>query len=705
MALGLQRARSTTELRKEKSRDAARSRRSQETEVLYQLAHTLPFARGVSAHLDKASIMRLTISYLRMHRLCAAGEWNQVGAGGEPLDACYLKALEGFVMVLTAEGDMAYLSENVSKHLGLSQLELIGHSIFDFIHPCDQEELQDALTPQQTLSRRKVEAPTERCFSLRMKSTLTSRGRTLNLKAATWKVLNCSGHMRAYKPPAQTSPAGSPDSEPPLQCLVLICEAIPHPGSLEPPLGRGAFLSRHSLDMKFTYCDDRIAEVAGYSPDDLIGCSAYEYIHALDSDAVSKSIHTLLSKGQAVTGQYRFLARSGGYLWTQTQATVVSGGRGPQSESIVCVHFLISQVEETGVVLSLEQTEQHSRRPIQRGAPSQKDTPNPGDSLDTPGPRILAFLHPPSLSEAALAADPRRFCSPDLRRLLGPILDGASVAATPSTPLATRHPQSPLSADLPDELPVGTENVHRLFTSGKDTEAVETDLDIAQMRKLKLRLLTTGTELRSDGAGTSAKVHPSPRLILLPPSCPPQDADALDLEMLAPYISMDDDFQLNASEQLPRAYHRPLGAVPRPRARSFHGLSPPALEPSLLPRWGSDPRLSCSSPSRGDPSASSPMAGARKRTLAQSSEDEDEGVELLGVRPPKRSPSPEHENFLLFPLSLSFLLTGGPAPGSLQDPSTPLLNLNEPLGFHFVTQSGVQWHKHSSPQPRPPGLK
>nr|XP_034802764.1 hypoxia-inducible factor 3-alpha isoform X1 [Pan paniscus] len=681
MALGLQRARSTTELRKEKSRDAARSRRSQETEVLYQLAHTLPFARGVSAHLDKASIMRLTISYLRMHRLCAAGEWNQVGAGGEPLDACYLKALEGFVMVLTAEGDMAYLSENVSKHLGLSQLELIGHSIFDFIHPCDQEELQDALTPQQTLSRRKVEAPTERCFSLRMKSTLTSRGRTLNLKAATWKVLNCSGHMRAYKPPAQTSPAGSPDSEPPLQCLVLICEAIPHPGSLEPPLGRGAFLSRHSLDMKFTYCDDRIAEVAGYSPDDLIGCSAYEYIHALDSDAVSKSIHTLLSKGQAVTGQYRFLARSGGYLWTQTQATVVSGGRGPQSESIVCVHFLISRVEETGVVLSLEQTEQHSRRPIQRGAPSQKDTPNPADSLDAPGPRILAFLHPPSLSEAALAADPRRFCSPDLRRLLGPILDGASVAATPSTPLATRRPQSPLSADLPDELPVGTENVHRLFTSGKDTEAVETDLDIAQMRKLKLRLLTTGTELRSDGAGTSAKVHPSPRLILLPPSCPPQDADALDLEMLAPYISMDDDFQLNASEQLPRAYHRPLGAVPRPRARSFHGLSPPALEPSLLPRWGSDPRLSCSSPSRGDPSASSPMAGARKRTLAQSSEDEDEGVELLGVRPPKRSPSPEHENFLLFPLSLSFLLTGGPAPGSLQDPSTPLLNLNEPLGL------------------------
>ncbi|XP_023505729.1 hypoxia-inducible factor 3-alpha isoform X4 [Equus przewalskii] len=508
--------RSSTELRKEKSRDAARSRRSQETEVLYQLAHTLPFARGVSAHLDKASIMRLTISYLRMHRLCAAGEWNQVAAGGGPLDACYLKALEGFVMVLTAEGDMAYLSENVSKHLGLSQLELIGHSIFDFIHPCDQEELQDALTPRHSLSKKKPEAPTERCFSLRMKSTLTSRGRTLNLKAATWKVLHCSGHMRAYKPPAQTSPAGSPTLEPPLQCLVLICEAIPHPGSLEPPLGRGAFLSRHSLDMKFTYCDERIAEVAGYSPDDLIGCSAYEYIHALDSDAVGQSIHTLLSKGQAVTGQYRFLARSGGYLWTQTQATVVSGGRGPQSESIVCVHFLISRVEETEVVLSLEQTERHSRRPVQRGIPSQ-DGPNLGDSLDASGPRILAFLHPPSLSEAALAADPRRFCSPDLCRLLAPILDGTSAAATPSAPPAARRPQSPLPADLPDELLVDVENAHKVFASGKDLEAVETDLDIAQ---------GPGPELRGRGRGDGAagsetpKTIPQPRSRKLPAASP-----------------------------------------------------------------------------------------------------------------------------------------------------------------------------------------
>lgn len=71
---------------------------------------------------------------------------------------------------------------------------------------------------------------------------------------------------------------------------------------------------------------------------------------------------------------------------------------------------------------------------------------------DASGPRILAFLHPPSLSEAALAADPRRFCSPDLCRLLAPILDGTSAAATPSAPPAARRPQSPLPVSSPAPL-------------------------------------------------------------------------------------------------------------------------------------------------------------------------------------------------------------------------------------------------------------
>lgn len=65
--------RSSSERRKEKSRDAARCRRSKETEVFYELAHQLPLPHNISSHLDKASIMRLAISFLRTRKLIATG--------------------------------------------------------------------------------------------------------------------------------------------------------------------------------------------------------------------------------------------------------------------------------------------------------------------------------------------------------------------------------------------------------------------------------------------------------------------------------------------------------------------------------------------------------------------------------------------------------------------------------------------------------
>ncbi|KAM9588932.1 hypoxia-inducible factor 3-alpha-like isoform 6-T7 [Morphnus guianensis] len=520
-------SRSTPELRKERSRDAARCRRSRETEVFYQLAHTLPFARGVSAHLDKASIMRLTISYLRVHRLLAAGAW---AAAAEEVDGCYLKALSGFVMVLSEAGDMIFLSENVNRLLGLSQLELIGHSVFDFVHPCDHEELQDVLSPRQAVPRRRGER-SGRSFSLRMKSTLTGRGRCLNLKAASWKVLHCAGHMRSY--------AGAGGGDPPLRCLVLICEAIPHPGAIETPLGSGTVLSRHSMDMKFTYCDDRIGEVAGYTPEELLGCSLYEYVHALDSDTLSRSVHTLLSKGQAVTSQYRFLAKRGGFLWAQTQATVIANSRSAQPEGIVCLHFVLSRVEQRGVVLSLEQTQ---RRGEGRRLPPPAPGPDTPDavlnlSLGVGGPRVLAFVRPAHIPEAALQRDPRRFCSPELARLLAPIFD--------PPPVPPRHcPGSP-SPPPGDELLF---EVQKLFAG-------------------------------SPAPGTALQASP------------------LDLAMLAPYIPMDGDFQLGGAEAPRGRGPRPPGPAseappPRPRARSFPGRgSAPSRPGPALPRWGSDPAL------------------------------------------------------------------------------------------------------------------
>jgi hypothetical protein len=49
----------------------------------------------------------------------------------------------------------------------------------------------------------------------------------------------------------------SETSQQPQRCLVAIGEPIPHPSNIEIPLDKQTFLSKHNLDMKFTYADDK----------------------------------------------------------------------------------------------------------------------------------------------------------------------------------------------------------------------------------------------------------------------------------------------------------------------------------------------------------------------------------------------------------------------------------------------------------------
>ncbi|XP_034431390.1 hypoxia-inducible factor 1-alpha-like isoform X2 [Hippoglossus hippoglossus] len=346
----------SSERRKEKSRDAARSRRGKESEVFYELAQQLPLPHSVSSSLDKASIMRLTISYLRMRKLLTSDE--PVAEEETELDiqlnSSYLKALDGFLIVLSEDGDIIYLTENVNKCLGLAQFDLTGHSVFDFTHPCDQDELREMLI-HRTGSKKTKESNTERSFFLRMKCTLTSRGRTVNVKSATWKVLHCSGHVRVYDTSTEQTSNGL--KEPPVPYLVLICDPVPHPSNIEVPLDTKTFLSRHTMDMKFTYCDERITELMGYDPEDLLNRSVYEYYHALDSDHLTKTHHNLFAKGQVSTGQYRMLAKRGGFVWVETQATVIYNNKNSQPQCVVCLNFVLSGIQEEKLILSLEQTE------------------------------------------------------------------------------------------------------------------------------------------------------------------------------------------------------------------------------------------------------------------------------------------------------------------------------------------------------------
>lgn len=56
-----------------------------------------------------------------------------------------LQSLDGFALAVAADGRFLYISETVSIYLGLSQVEMTGSSIFDYIHQADHAEIAEQL--------------------------------------------------------------------------------------------------------------------------------------------------------------------------------------------------------------------------------------------------------------------------------------------------------------------------------------------------------------------------------------------------------------------------------------------------------------------------------------------------------------------------------------------------------------------------------
>ena len=61
------------EAMKEKSKNAARSRREKENAEFFELAKLLPLPNAITDQLDKASVIRLTTSYLKMRTIIPEG--------------------------------------------------------------------------------------------------------------------------------------------------------------------------------------------------------------------------------------------------------------------------------------------------------------------------------------------------------------------------------------------------------------------------------------------------------------------------------------------------------------------------------------------------------------------------------------------------------------------------------------------------------
>ncbi|CAG9138321.1 unnamed protein product [Plutella xylostella] len=99
--------------------------------------------------MDKSTVLKSTISFLKNHNDITVRsrahdvteDWKPPFLSNEEFSYLVLEALEGFLLVLSANGRVHYASESVAALLGHNPSDMMNQSIFELAHEEDRPRL------------------------------------------------------------------------------------------------------------------------------------------------------------------------------------------------------------------------------------------------------------------------------------------------------------------------------------------------------------------------------------------------------------------------------------------------------------------------------------------------------------------------------------------------------------------------------------
>ncbi|XP_031687387.1 aryl hydrocarbon receptor nuclear translocator-like protein 2 isoform X4 [Oncorhynchus kisutch] len=333
-------------------------RRDKMNTLIDELSAMIPSCNPMARKLDKLTVLRMAVQHLKALKAGASSSFTDVNYKRKPsflpqddLKHLVLTAADGFLFVVSCDrGKILFTSESVSKFLNYSRLELIGQSLFDYVHPKDISKVKEQLSASGLYPReRLIDAKTglqvqdlpvgavqlctgaRRSFFCRMKHSRTvmkTEDKTIQPSSSKKKesqrycTVHCTGYMRSW--PSTQLDAESDDNEfTHLSCLVAVCRVHPNNAcqpSLEVKVKPTQFVTRFAIDGKFTFVDQQATTVLGYLPQELLGTSCYEYFHQDDLRPLAETHRKVLrSKEKIETSCYKFKTKVGSFVMLQSQ--------------------------------------------------------------------------------------------------------------------------------------------------------------------------------------------------------------------------------------------------------------------------------------------------------------------------------------------------------------------------------------------------
>ncbi|KAG7466779.1 hypothetical protein MATL_G00145950 [Megalops atlanticus] len=328
---------------------------------LDHLASLLPFPEEVTSSLDKLSILRLSVSYLRAknfftvalenHPAGAETDSHAAGASSRglgpagcrvPEGELLLQALNGFVLVVTAEGIIFYSSHTIQDYLGFHQTDVMHLSVFELIHTEDQQEfrrnLHWALNPptvcgpeepppdgglvthSSLVNYKPDQLPPENSSFL--ERSFVCRFRCLLDNSSGFLPLNLQGRLKFL----HGQNGRQDDGKQALSQLALFAVATPlqPPSILEIRTKNMIFRTKHKLDFTPMACDAKGKIVLGYTEAELrVRGSGYQFIHVADMLYCAENHIRMIKTGESGLTVFRLLTKANRWKWVQANARLV----------------------------------------------------------------------------------------------------------------------------------------------------------------------------------------------------------------------------------------------------------------------------------------------------------------------------------------------------------------------------------------------
>ncbi|XP_052594303.1 aryl hydrocarbon receptor isoform X2 [Peromyscus californicus insignis] len=339
-----------------KSNPSKRHRDRLNTE-LDRLASLLPFPQDVINKLDKLSVLRLSVSYLRAKSFFDVALKSSPADRNGGQDQCraqfrdgldlpegefLLQALNGFVLVVTADALVFYASSTIQDYLGFQQSDVIHQSVYELIHTEDRAEFQRQLhwplnpaqcpdsaqgvdeahgLPQPPAVYFKADqlppenvSFMERCFVCRLRCLLDN--------SSGFLAMNFQGRLKYLHGQNKKGKDGA--LLPPQLALFAIATPLQPPSILEIRTKNFIFRTKHKLDFTPIGCDAKGQLVLGYTEVELCTKgSGYQFIHAADMLYCAESHIRMIKTGESGMTVFRLLAKHSRWRWVQSNARLI----------------------------------------------------------------------------------------------------------------------------------------------------------------------------------------------------------------------------------------------------------------------------------------------------------------------------------------------------------------------------------------------